>query len=285
MARLASGQHGVFSRVQALKVGADDGWLYRRVRTGRLERVEAGVYRLPGTTSSFHQRILIAILGAGPGTVASHRCAAALIGLDGVDEGIVEVCVPRNRRYERAVTHRSTDLARADVTTVAAIPCTTATRTCVDLGAVVGGEVVERAFECAVRRGLTTPGYAERRARALARPGRAGPGVLLEVLRRRQQAVNGSELETRFEQLCRAAGVSRFRRQFPIGPYVVDYADPAGRVVVELDGLETHSTSHALQHDLSRQNFLVLEGWTVLRFTWDDVTRRRQEVVAMVGEA
>jgi len=144
----------------------------------------------------------------------------------------------------------------------------------------VEDDVVERAFECALRRGLTTPEYAARRARALARRGRPGPAALMRVLARRQEAANDSDLETRFEQLCRAAGVSGFRSQVHIGRYVADFADPARRVVVELDGLETHATSQALQADLSRQNFLVLQGWTVLRFTWDDVVRRGTAVIA-----
>lgn len=224
--------------------------------------------------------MMAAVLGAGTRAAVSHRTAAALLRLDGVAEGVIELSVPSSRRYRGALTHRTDDLSQADITCVDGIPCTTATRTCVDLGAVVGDEVVERAFECAVRRGLTTPDYAARRARALARRGREGPAALLRVLAGRQEAANGSDLETRFEQLCRAAGVLGLRRQVRIGPYVTDFADPARRVVVELDGLETHSTSRALQADLTRQNFLVLQGWTVLRFTWDDVTGRSAAVIA-----
>lgn len=283
LARLASRQHGVFSRPQAMVVGADDGLLHRRVRAGRLERVSAGVYRLPHTSSSFRQRLLSAVFAAGSGTTASHRSAASLLGLDGVDGEVIEVSVPRNRRYGGAIVHRAGDMVMGDTTEVDAIPCTTATRTCVDLGAVVDDDIVERAFECAVRRGLTTPDYALRRARALARRGRAGPAALLRVLERRQEPANGSELETRFEQVCRAAGIAGLLRQVPIGPYVADFADPDRRVVVELDGLASHATSTALRADLARQNFLVLEGWTVLRFTWEDVTRRQAFVKAALS--
>jgi very-short-patch-repair endonuclease len=271
---LAGRQHGVFSHAQAQERGADDGWLLRRVQGGELERVVPRVYRVHGHHSSFRQLVMVAVLGAGPGAVASHRTAAALLRLDGLDEGVVELSVPPARRYRAVLAHRIGDLARFDVTNVEGIPCTTGTRTCVDLGAVVDDDVVEQALECAVRRGLTTLGYAARRAKALARRGRAGPASLLRVLARRQAAANGSDLETRFEQLCRAAGIFGLQRQVPIGPYVADFADPVRRVVVELDGLETHATSQALQADLARQNFLVLQGWTVLRYTWDDVTQR-----------
>ena len=278
--RLAARQHGIFGRSQGLMIGADDRLLSRRTMAGRLERIEPGVYRVPGYPSSIRQRTMAAVLGAGAEAAASHRTAAALLRLDGVAEAVIELSVPPSRRYRGVPTHRTGDLTHSDVTCIDGIPCTTATRTCVDLGAVIGDEVVERAFECAVRRGLTTPEYAARRARALARRGREGPAALMRVLARRQESANGSDLETRFEQLCRAAGVSGLRRQVPIGPYVTDFADPARRVVVELDGLETHATSQALQADLTRQNFLVLQGWTVLRFTWDDVVSRGAAVVA-----
>lgn len=228
-----------------------------------------GVYRLPQTPRSFRQRLLTAVLGAGDGTIASHRSAAVLWNLDGVDEEVIEVSVPRNRRYEDAIVHRVGSMSAGDVTTIEGIPCTTPTRTCA--GAVVADDVVEQAFERAVRRGLTSHDYAARRAVSLAQRGRAGPAVLLRVLERRERRSNDSDLETRFERVCRAAGISGLRRQVPIGPYLADFAELPSRVVVELDGLATRGTGAALQRDLVRQNYMVLEGWTLLRFTWDDV--------------
>lgn len=285
LTRLAARQHGVFSRPQALAAGADDGLLHRRIRSGRLERVNVGVYRLPQTLPSFRQRLLVAVLGAGDGTIASHRSAATLLELDGVDEEVIEVSVPRNRRHEGVIVHRVGSMPAGDVTEMDAIPCTSATRTCVDLGSVVDEQVLERAFECAVRRGLTSHEYAARRAAWLARRGKTGPAALLRVLERRQRRSNDSDLETRFEQECRKAGISGLLRQVHIGPYVADFAEPRSRVVVELDGLASHGTAAALQRDLARQNYLVLEGWTILRFTWDDVSKRPDQVTAGVGRA
>jgi very-short-patch-repair endonuclease len=40
-----------------------------------------------------------------------------------------------------------------------------------------------------------------------------------------------------------------------------------------------------MQADLDRQNALVREGWTVLRFTWADVVRRPAPVAALITEA
>ena len=65
-------------------------------------------------------------------------------------------------------------------------------------------------------------------------------------------------------------GVS-FRRQHPIGDYVVDfYCAPAG-LVVELDG-DQHGTEEGLAHDARRTAFLSSKGLRVLRF-WNHEAR------------
>ena len=61
----------------------------------------------------------------------------------------------------------------------------------------------------------------------------------------------------------RALGGFKFRRQHPIGPYVVDFACPDCKVVVEIDG-----ESHLSHREKDSQRTMVLEsgGWYVLRF-------------------
>ena len=63
-----------------------------------------------------------------------------------------------------------------------------------------------------------------------------------------------------------------FRRQFPIGSYVVDFACPAKRLIVEIDGSQ-HGEDDIARSDAVRTRFLEQEGWTVLRFFNDDVLR------------
>lgn len=57
---------------------------------------------------------------------------------------------------------------------------------------------------------------------------------------------------------------ARFRRQLPIGPYIADFACPAARLIVEVDG-ETHSTDEERAHDARRTAHLAGTGWRVLR--------------------
>ena len=58
----------------------------------------------------------------------------------------------------------------------------------------------------------------------------------------------------------------------------------AERLVVEIDGLAFHGATR-FQNDRSRQNRIVNAGYTVLRFTWADLTERPDEVVRQIRVA
>jgi very-short-patch-repair endonuclease len=63
-----------------------------------------------------------------------------------------------------------------------------------------------------------------------------------------------------------------FRRQFPIGRYIVDFACPEFQIIVEADGSQ-HNDPDAQRYDMERTGFLEKSGWNVLRFTNDDVLK------------
>ena len=69
----------------------------------------------------------------------------------------------------------------------------------------------------------------------------------------------------------RLMGLS-FRRQMPIAGYIVDFACPVHRLIVELDGSQ-HALDAALGYDADRTARLKADGWTVLRFWNDDVLK------------
>lgn len=64
---------------------------------------------------------------------------------------------------------------------------------------------------------------------------------------------------------------------------VLDIALPDRRIAIEIDGWAYHSDVDRFQRDRSRQNALVALGWTILRFTWADLTQRPGYVRAMVA--
>ncbi len=61
----------------------------------------------------------------------------------------------------------------------------------------------------------------------------------------------------------RALGGFKFRRQHPVGPYVLDFACQECKVAVELDGLSHLRTK---ENDKARTLFLEELGWRVIRF-------------------
>jgi very-short-patch-repair endonuclease len=58
---------------------------------------------------------------------------------------------------------------------------------------------------------------------------------------------------------------THFRRQAPIGPYVVDFLYPAANLIIELDGGH-HNEDETAKRDRARQLWLEQEGYRVVRF-------------------
>jgi very-short-patch-repair endonuclease len=69
----------------------------------------------------------------------------------------------------------------------------------------------------------------------------------------------------------------KFRRQTPIGPYIADFVCFERKVVVELDGGH-HAEAEQAARDEQRTQWLVEQGFTVLRF-WDNEVLRETEGV------
>jgi very-short-patch-repair endonuclease len=64
---------------------------------------------------------------------------------------------------------------------------------------------------------------------------------------------------------------THFRRQAPIGRYVVDFFCPASRLIVELDGGH-HNEDDVAKRDHERQRWLESEGYRVIRFWNSEIT-------------
>jgi len=75
-----------------------------------------------------------------------------------------------------------------------------------------------------------------------------------------------------------------FRRQTPIGPYVVDFLCNSARLVVELDGGQ-HFEPQQQKRDTRRDAFLASKGYRVLRFNNYDVMTNRTGVLETIAAA
>jgi very-short-patch-repair endonuclease len=80
----------------------------------------------------------------------------------------------------------------------------------------------------------------------------------------------------------RFAGL-RFRRQQPIGPYIVDFYCSAARLIIELDGAH-HADGSNPARDEVRSRWLEVRGYRILRF-WNSDILNESEVLAIVQSA
>jgi very-short-patch-repair endonuclease len=71
----------------------------------------------------------------------------------------------------------------------------------------------------------------------------------------------------------------RFRRQAPIGPYIVDFFCPTAKLIVEVDGGQ-HADKR--DYDERRTEWLEERGYRVLRFWNNDVLENIEGVLAEI---
>ncbi|MBB4083812.1 endonuclease domain-containing protein [Brevundimonas lenta] len=76
----------------------------------------------------------------------------------------------------------------------------------------------------------------------------------------------------------------RFRRQAPIGPYVVDFACHRARLVIEVDG-GVHNLPEVAVRDLARDEWFAGQGYRVLRFTTRQVEYEIDTVLDAIRKA
>jgi very-short-patch-repair endonuclease len=69
-----------------------------------------------------------------------------------------------------------------------------------------------------------------------------------------------------------------FRRQAPIGRYIVDFVSFGSRIVIEVDGGQ-HGTPSGIRSDIERDAFLRSQHFTILRFWNSDIDRNLNGVV------
>jgi very-short-patch-repair endonuclease len=77
---------------------------------------------------------------------------------------------------------------------------------------------------------------------------------------------------------------THFRRQAPIGKFIVDFACPAARLVIEVDGSQ-HGEEYGRTRDQQRTQWLASEGYRVMRFWNNDITGNIEGVMEAIYDA
>ena len=84
---------------------------------------------------------------------------------------------------------------------------------------------------------------------------------------------NQTEFEDILWQYIRAKRLNgiKFRRQVPIGKYIVDFVALSKKFIIELDGSQ-HLDVKNLEYDKIRTEYLKEKGYTVLRILNNDIS-------------
>ena len=273
----------------ALASGLTDHRL-RTLRTkGVVRQVLQGVY-VDGSADDIQARIGAIRLVRPHDTVICRRTAAWLLGVDA--RGIspqealpVECVVPSGRTpaRRRGVRCYSAPLADDDVTVVGGVPCTTPTRTALDLLRYLRPHLGLAVADALAHAGLLSVDDLVARAEAWQRGRNIQQARRLAALcEPRSESFGESWLRLRILD----AGFPPPEVQVPLGrEFRLDLGYPDRRLGIEYDGLDFHSSPADRRHDAARRSRIRDEyGWTVLAVGRGEILGRSLDFERAMGE-
>jgi len=208
-----------------------------------------------------------AVLACGCDAALSYHAAGALWELRAAPTGPIDVTALGRRSHPGIRCHIARTLDPRDHTTIDGIPVTSLNRTLLDLAEVLSPQRLRSMLEAAQRRDLINP---EALNALLARsPGRRGVKPLRAALALLHDEApwTQSELERRFLELIRTAGLPEPQANVVVEGFVVDFFWPVQRLVVEVDGYRFHKTKRSFEEDRQRDATLQIAAVRVLRVT------------------
>jgi very-short-patch-repair endonuclease len=257
----------------------------RRVTSGEWRRMRPSVFLRAdrASTSSVHLRA--AVYGAGKGAMAFGPSAAWWHGLIDRPPADLWVSIPADRRLRRddEIHLRSRDLEWMDAANVRHLRVTDLPLTVLEAAVELrdGSVMMDRALQ----RHTTLPILEAVHER---NHGRRGAPAAAKLLRAAGEG-GASEAERMLVRLLRRASISGWRQHVRSCGYEIDIAFVNELIAIEVDGWAWHRDVERFNRDAERQNVLVNNGWTVLRFTWHHLTldagRVRAEIESALARA
>lgn len=270
---LAVGQHAVLAIWQLPVLGVSRWSVYRRAEAGLLHRQYPGVYAVGHARLTLHGRWMAAVLACGPRALLSHSAAAALWDLRGASWGPIDVTAPGKRRLPGIRSHVSRSAPRA---VLDGIPVTTLERTILDEAERLGRQRLRTLLEQGQHRGLLRPArFADHQGHRGLKPVTAALSKLGD-----EAPWTQSELERRFLELVRGAGLPEPQANMVVDGFVVDFLWPEQRLIVEVDGYRHHGARSAFEQDRRKDLRLTLAGFRVVRITFERIIHHATELIA-----
>lgn len=291
VASYLAAHHGVFTRGQARRLGLTDRQIDWRCKTGEYVRVAPRVFRLAAAPATWESQARAAALSARG--LVGFPAALALWGVDGHRRaGKLHVVVDRTRRprTKLAVIHRINGRELSGHL-VDGVPVTGCAQAVVDSAAVLSEDELEVTIDAVVRQRLATITRLQSLVERLGTSGRKGLGTLSRLLAERDSpTIPDSAFNRRVGQLLVNGGLPRPEFEWRIegaGRFVAraDLAYPKARLAIECDSERWHRSRQAFQRDPRRRNEMMIAGYQVLTFTWDDYASRPAGIVSTVRQA
>ncbi|WP_448072296.1 DUF559 domain-containing protein [Georgenia yuyongxinii] len=270
---------GVFTARMAMRAGFTRGAVRYRLAKGWWKPVVGDGIADASLEIDVHRRVVAARM-TYPGAVVIRRTAALLHGFPMEDDGTTHLHVGPGRRDRAGLSVHDVRLEPSDVTERDGVPMTSRERTAVDCLAHLGRHEAERLLAWVITREVLQPSALVDAAQDFkGRPHGLQLARLAEMAA--SGAVNGGELA--LHELLRTAGVAGWSGDQKItvdGRVVarVDVLFHEEMLILELDGERFHDPVA----DRARDAMLKRLGYTVLRFTWSDVSERPLYVVRAV---
>lgn len=276
IAELAGRQYGIVSRLQLRALGLSEAGITARARAGHLHRLFRGTFAVGHPATGRDGHLFAAVLASGEGAVLSHGSAAELLGLWDKRPDCVDVIAPSRagRKIDGIRWHNVLRPIAAEIVIRGKIPCTTISRTIVDMAGRTGPTTLRRLVEQAAVLRLLDVGEVDR---VLARGRRRGAPCLRTILEPWRTDDEWkprlrSPLEAMLLPALLAAGIPRPRcnaRMQIDGEWIeIDLLWEDHRLAIEADGEETHGTRGAFQRDRRRGQLLLANGYRVAHVTW-----------------
>jgi very-short-patch-repair endonuclease len=291
IAELVERQHGVISRTQARQLGLTDREIAVRLRLGHLHHLFHGTFAVGHRAITRQGRLLAAVLACDEGTVLSHGSAAELLGLWDKELSVAHVIPPdwSGRKIQGIRWHRVRLPFPDEIEFRDGIPCTTVSRTIVDMAGSSGWGQLRRLVEqAAIMRQLDV----DEIDRVLARGRRRGAPRLRTILagwrstaESRPRVRSGLEARLLPRLIEEGLPVPRTNVKLRVDGhrFEVDLLWEDQRLVIETDGEETHGTRAAFQRDRKRDQILTAAGYRTSRITWRQVTDEPRAVVNRIA--
>jgi very-short-patch-repair endonuclease len=291
IAALAERQNGVVSRGQARRLGLTDREIAVRLRLGHLHQLFHGTFAVGHRAITRRGRMLAAVLACDEGTVLSHGSAAELLGLRDKRLAAVHVIPPdwSGRKIPGIRWHRVRLPLPDEIEVQDGIPCTTISRTIVDMAGESGWTRLRGLVEqAAILRQLDV----DEIDLVLSRGRRRGAPRLRTILAGWRSTAEPrprlrSRLEARLLPRLVEEGLpsprTNVRLQIEGHHLEVDLLWDEQRLVIETDGEETHATPAAFQRDRWRDQLLIAAGYRTARVTWAQVRDEPNAVIRRIA--